>query len=67
MMRNGNRRQLRLRPTDQVASESGQTVTEYAVVLAILLIATGAIVLTLQGSIETFIAEVGDKIGTILS
>ena len=58
---------LLLRSTDQVAAESGQAVTEYAVVLAVLLIAAGAIVLTLQGSIESFIAEVGDKIGTILS
>ena len=41
--------------------------TEYAVVLAVLLIAAGAIVLTLEGSIESFIAEVGDKVATILS
>ena len=67
MMRDETRQQLRLRLTEQVAPESGQTVTEYGVVLAILLIAAGAIVLTLQGSIESFIAEVGDKIGTILS
>jgi Flp pilus assembly pilin Flp len=48
------------------ASESGQTTTEYAVVLAVLLIAAGAIVLTLEASIESFIEQVGDKIGTIL-
>jgi hypothetical protein len=42
-------------------------VTEYAVVLGVLLIATGAIVFTLQGAIESFITEVGDKIGTFLS
>jgi Flp pilus assembly pilin Flp len=58
---------LRLLQADQGAAESGQAVTEYAVVLAVLLIATGAIVLTLQGSIESFITNVGDKIGTILS
>jgi Flp pilus assembly pilin Flp len=60
-------RWLRLLQADQGAAESGQAVTEYAVVLAVLLIATGAIVLTLQGSIESFITNVGDKIGTILS
>jgi Flp pilus assembly pilin Flp len=67
MMRDRTWRWVRLQQTDQAAAESGQTVTEYAVVLAVLLIATGAIVLTLQGSIESFIADVGDKIGTILS
>jgi Flp pilus assembly pilin Flp len=60
-------RWLRLVQADQGTAESGQAVTEYAVVLAVLLIATGAIVLTLQGSIESFITNVGDKIGTILS
>jgi Flp pilus assembly pilin Flp len=67
MLTNRNRRSFRLQPSEHVAAESGQAVTEYAVVLAVLLIAAGAIVLTLQGSIESFIAEVGGKIGTILS
>ena len=67
MMKNRTWRWLRLQRINQVAAESGQTVTEYAVVLAVLLIGAGAIVLTLQGSIESFIADVGDKIGTILS
>ena len=67
MMSNRTWRWLRLRQADQAAAESGQAVTEYAVVLAVLLIGTGAIVLTLQGSIESFIADVGDKIATILS
>jgi Flp pilus assembly pilin Flp len=67
MIRSRDRQQLGLQWADQVTAESGQTVTEYAVVLAVLLIAVGAIVLTLQGSIESFIADVGDKVATILS
>jgi Flp pilus assembly pilin Flp len=67
MPKDHNSRVLRLQQTNQVAAESGQAVTEYAAVLAVLLIAAGAIVLTLQGSIESFITQVGDKIGTILS
>lgn len=67
MIKDRKWRWLRLQQTDQAAAEGGQAVTEYAVVLAVLLIAVGAIVLTLQGSIESFISSVGDKIGTILS
>lgn len=67
MTRDGNRRWRRLQLSDQVTGESGQTVTEYAVVLAVLFIAVGAIVLTLEGAIDSFIGEVGDKIATILS
>ena len=66
-MKDRNRRWLRLQWSDQATAESGQTVTEYGVVLAVLLIAAGAIVLTLEGSIDSFIGRVGDKIGTILS
>lgn len=57
----------RLRWTEKATAESGQAVTEYGVVLAVLLIAAGAIVITLEGSISSFIAQVGDKIATILS
>ena len=61
------RQWLRLQWTDQATVESGQAVTEYGVLLAVLLIAAGAIVTTLEGSISSFIAQVGDKIATILS
>lgn len=67
MTSDGNRRWRRLQLSDQVTEESGQTVTEYAVVLAVLLIAVGAIVLTLEGAIDSFIGEVGETIATILS
>ncbi len=66
-MKDRIRQWLRLQWTDQATAESGQAVTEYGVVLAVLLIAAGAIVITLEGSISSFIAQVGDKIGTILS
>ena len=61
------RQWLRLQWTDQATAESGQAVTEYGVLLAVLLIAAGAIVVTLEGSISSFITRVGEKIGTILS
>jgi Flp pilus assembly pilin Flp len=67
MMKKRGWRWLRLQQADQAAAESGQAVTEYAVVLAVLLIAAGAIVLTLEGAIESFIGQVGDKVATILS
>jgi Flp pilus assembly pilin Flp len=67
MLRDGGSLWLRAWRADPGAAESGQTVTEYAVVLAVLLIAAGAIVLTLVPSIESFIQQVGDKIATLLS
>jgi Flp pilus assembly pilin Flp len=58
---------IRLQLASSAAAEAGQTVTEYAVVLAVLLVALGGIVFALETQIETFMAQVGDKIAAILS
>jgi Flp pilus assembly pilin Flp len=46
--------------------EEGQTVTEYAVVLAVLLIASGGIVFGLQTHISSFIERVAAALAEIL-
>lgn len=46
--------------------ERGQTVTEYAAVLAVLVIALAGVVFALQGEITTFIDKVGAAIAGIL-
>jgi hypothetical protein len=58
---------IRLQLAVPAAAEGGQTVTEYAVVLAVLLVALGGIVFALETQIETFMAQVGGKIAAILS
>jgi hypothetical protein len=47
--------------------ESAQTTTEYAVVLAVLLLGLGAVIFTLEPTIQSFIGTVGEKIAAILS
>ena len=46
--------------------ERGQTVTEYAVILAVLIIAMTGVVFALQGEIGAFIDTVGAAIAGIL-
>jgi Flp pilus assembly pilin Flp len=50
-----------------VAEEEGQTVTEYAVVLSVLIIALGGVVFALQGEIASFIDKVATELAGILS
>jgi Flp pilus assembly pilin Flp len=47
--------------------QEGQTVTEYAVVLGVLIVALGGVVFTLKGKINDFITLVGNKLQTIIS
>ena len=51
---------------EDLKRQEGQTVTEYAVVLGVLLVGLGAIVLTLKSSIETFIGKVGTALNALL-
>jgi Flp pilus assembly pilin Flp len=46
--------------------ERGQTVTEYAVILAVLIIAMTGVVFALQGEIGAFIDTVGAAVAGIL-
>lgn len=52
---------------EDLKREEGQTVTEYGVVLGVLIVALGGVVFVLRGEINDFIIAVGDKLGTILS
>lgn len=47
-------------------AEQGQTVTEYAVVLAVLIIALTGVVFVLQAQIDTFIEKVAGAIAVLL-
>ena len=51
---------------DDLKRQEGQTVTEYAVVLGVLLVGLGAIVLTLKASINTFIGKVGTALNALI-
>jgi Flp pilus assembly pilin Flp len=51
---------------EDLKRQEGQTVTEYAVVLGVLLVGLGAIVLTLKGSINTFITKVGTALNALI-
>lgn len=53
--------------TRPVAEEEGQTVTEYAVVLSVLILALGGVVFVLQTEIASFIDLVGAELAGILS
>jgi Flp pilus assembly pilin Flp len=46
--------------------EAGQTVTEYAVVLTVVIIALAGVVFALQGQIESFIDKVASEIANLL-
>jgi Flp pilus assembly pilin Flp len=52
---------------EDLKREEGQTVTEYGVVLGVLIVALGGVVFILKGEIQTFIEAVGDKLELILS
>ncbi len=52
-----------MRPVDE---DEGQTVTEYAVVLSVVIIALAGVVFALQGQIESFIEKVATEIAAIL-
>ena len=52
---------------EDLKREEGQTVTEYGVVLGVLIVALGSVVFILKGEIQTFIEAVGDKLEAILS
>lgn len=54
------------RVRESAASESGQTVTEYGAVVAILIIALSGVVFALQGSIASFIDNVASALAAIL-
>jgi Flp pilus assembly pilin Flp len=47
--------------------QEGQTVTEYGVVLGVLIVALGGVVFVLRDQINAFIVKVGTKLGTIIS
>jgi Flp pilus assembly pilin Flp len=51
---------------EDLKRQEGQTVTEYGVVLGVLIVALGGVVFILRGEIETFIKAVGDKLDAIL-
>jgi Flp pilus assembly pilin Flp len=52
---------------EDLKRQEGQTVTEYGVVLGVLIVALGGVVFALRDEIETFIGLVGDKLDTIIS
>jgi len=52
---------------EDLKRQEGQTVTEYGVVLGVLIVALGGVVFVLRDQINTFITAVGDKLQTILS
>jgi Flp pilus assembly pilin Flp len=51
---------------EDLKRQEGQTVTEYAVVLGVLLVGLGAIVITLRDSIDTFIGKVGAALNKLV-
>jgi Flp pilus assembly pilin Flp len=51
---------------EDLKREEGQTVTEYGVVLGVLIVALGGVVFILRGEIKTFIEAVGAKLDEIL-
>jgi Flp pilus assembly pilin Flp len=48
------------------ADEGGQATTEYAAVIAVLLLALGGVIFALEPAIQTFIQTVGDKVAAII-
>ena len=52
---------------EDLKRQEGQTVTEYGVVLGVLIVALGGVVFVLRDQINDFIVAVGDKLQTILS
>ena len=52
---------------EDLKRQEGQTVTEYGVVLGVLIVALGGVVFVLRGEINTFIQAVGAKLDTILT
>jgi Flp pilus assembly pilin Flp len=51
---------------EDLKRQEGQTVTEYAVVLGVLLVGLGAIVITLRDSIDGFIIKVGAALNKLV-
>jgi Flp pilus assembly pilin Flp len=52
---------------EDLTRQEGQTVTEYGVVLGVLIVALGGVVFVLRGEINNFIVAVGNKLDTIIS
>ena len=52
---------------EDLKRQEGQTVTEYGVVLGVLIVALGGVVFVLRDQINDFIVAVGDKLDGILS
>jgi Flp pilus assembly pilin Flp len=50
---------------EDLKREEGQTVTEYAVVLGVLIIALGGIVFLLRDAISAFITRVGNALAAL--
>ena len=51
---------------EDLKRQEGQTVTEYAVVLGVLLVGLGAIVITLRDSINAFVIKVAGKLSALV-
>jgi Flp pilus assembly pilin Flp len=51
---------------EDLKRQEGQTVTEYAVVLGVLIVALGGVVFALRDSINTFIGKVGTALNGLL-
>lgn len=52
---------------EDLKRQEGQTVTEYGVVLGVLIVALGGVVFTLRDNIATFIDQVGAKLSGLIS
>ena len=51
---------------EDLKRQEGQTVTEYAVVLGVLIVGLGSIVLVLKGGISAFITKVNNALSALL-
>jgi Flp pilus assembly pilin Flp len=52
---------------EDLKREEGQTVTEYGVVLGVLIVALGGVVFVLRGAISDFIDQVGAALAGLIS
>ena len=50
---------------DLLRREEGQTVTEYSIVLAFVVVALVAVLVTLKGGISTFVGKVNDAVAAL--
>lgn len=51
---------------EDLLGEEGQTVTEYGVVLGVLIVALGGVVFVLRDAINAFIGEVGAALSALI-